>query len=217
VTPRRLLRWLGAAIGTLAALYALTLVSAAPVVVRRGGTARLRLSWSARPERIESCRRLSDAELQQREEHMRQRVECEGRFATYLLRVDADGRRVHESVVRGAGLRNDRPIFLLREIDLPAGAHQVRIRFTRREKTDDDAAAFAHVEASDADTGIFAGRAQREAVEHERRARAAIPPRLELDSTLVFRRDRAIVVTLDADRRVLKALDRLNALDATND
>jgi len=200
-------RWLTGGLLTGALLLGITAISAAPVALHRSEASRLRLSWSARPERIESCRTLSKKELAEREEHMRQRVECEGRFATYLLRVDADDHRLHESVVRGAGLRHDRPIFLLREMDLPPGEHRIRIRFTRREKTDDDAAAYARVATTDADTGLFAGRAEREAVEHERRARAAIPARLELDTTLVFGADRAIVVTLDGERRSLHVLD----------
>lgn len=204
---RRAGRWSAVGVVTVALLFGLTAISDAPVALHRSEASRLRLSWSARPERIESCRTLSEKELAEREEHMRQRVECEGRFATYLLRVDADGRRLHESVVRGAGLRHDRPIFLLREMDLPPGEHRIRIRFTRREKTDDDAAAYARVSSTRTDTGLFAGRAEREAIEHERRARAAIPPRLELDTTIVFGADRAIIVTLDGERRSLHVLD----------
>ena len=207
MNARRMGRWLTGAGLTAVLLFGLTAVAAAPVATPRRGASRLRLSWSARPERIESCRTLSDEELAEREEHMRQRVECTGQFATYALRVEADGRTVHESVVRGAGFRHDRPIFLLREIDLPPGQHVLRIRFIRREHTDDDAAAYEHVKRTDSDTGLFAGRAEREAVEHVRRARAAIPARLELDTTLVFERNRAIVVTLDGERRVLRVLD----------
>ena len=204
---RRLGRWLAGGVVTVVLLFGLTAVAAAPVAMPRRDASRLRLSWNARPERIETCRTLSARELAEREEHMRQRVECEGRFATYTLHVDADGHTLHESVVRGAGLRHDRPIYLLREIDLPPGEHHLRIRFTRREKTDNDAAAYERVTKTDADTGLFAGRAEREAAEHERRARAAIPPRLELDTTLVFGRDRAIVVTLDGESRSLRMLD----------
>ena len=210
MNARRVGRWLAGGVLTCVLLLGLVSVSAAPVALHRSEASRLRLSWSARPERIESCRTLSERELEQREEHMRQRVECEGRFATYLLRVDADGRRLHESVVRGGGLRNDRPIFLLREMDLPPGEHHIHIAFARREQTDNDAAAFAQVSKTDADTGLFAGRAEREAVEHERRARAAIPALLELDTTLVFGADRAIVVTLDGESRTLRVLDGRN-------
>jgi hypothetical protein len=180
--------------------------SAAPVPFHEGTTARLRLSWSARPERIEVCRTLSAEELAQREEHMRQRVECDGRFATYALRVESDGHVIGEAVVRGAGLRNDRPLYLLREFDVPPGLHHVRVSFIRREKTDDDAAAFAPTASAEADTGIFAGRAQREAEEHARRARAAIPARLELDTTLAIAPRQVLIVTFAPEHRTLVLL-----------
>ena len=139
---------------------------------------------------------------------MRQRVECEGRFATYALRVETDGRLVTESVIRGAGLRHDRPMYLLRDFALSSGVRHVRIVFARRERTDDDAAAAGPTVGAESDTGLFAGRAEREAVERARRRRAAIPPRLVLDTTLTFAPDRVVIVTFDADRRALAVLDR---------
>ena len=187
-------------------LALLARASAAPLPFHEGTTARLRLSWSARPERIEVCRTLSAKELAEREEHMRQRVECDGRFATYALRVESDGHVIGEAVVHGAGLRHDRPLYLLREYDVAPGLHRVRVWFTRREKTDDDAAAFAPAAASESDTGIFAGRAQREAVEHARRARAAIPAHLELDTTLAIAPRQVLIVTFAPDHRTLALL-----------
>jgi hypothetical protein len=41
-------------------------------------------------------------------------------------------------------------------------------------------------------------------VEHDRRARAAIPARLLLDTTLVFANGGVVLVTLDAERRALQ-------------
>lgn len=199
-------RWIPAVILTALSLAAMALLSAAPVRSEGSDSARLRLSWSARPERIETCRVLSKKELEETEEHMRQRVECEGKFATYMLDVFVDERLVHQSVVRGAGLRHDRPIFLLREIPVPAGIHRIRVSFTRREKTDNDAAAFEREESSERDSGLFAGRAQREAVEHERRARAAIPAQLSLDRSLSFRSGRVFVVTFGPERGSLALL-----------
>jgi hypothetical protein len=154
------------------------------------------------------CRTLSAAELAEREEHMRQRMECDGRFATYALRVEVDGRMVHESILRGAGLRHDRPIYLLREIDLTPGDHHLHISFTRREKTDDDDDhdAVARPVAVETDTGVFAGRAQREVVERSRRARAAIPAKLELDTTVSFLPHRAVVASFDPERRAFRLL-----------
>jgi len=203
---QRLVRWIGAGVASGAVLFQITRASSVPLPNRDAGLARLRLSWSARPERIEVCRALTAEELARREEHMRLRVECNGRFATYGLRVEADGKVLGESVVRGAGLRHDRPLYLLRDFVLAGGFHHVRVSLVRREQTDGDTTAMP-ARSADADTGIFAGRAEREAVEHARRARAAIPARLVLDTTLAFAPNRVIIVTFNADRRALEVLD----------
>ena len=82
------------------------------------------------------------------------------------------------------------------------------VAFARRERKDDDAALAAPRLEAESDTGLFAGRAEREVVERARRRRAAIPARLVLDTMLTFAPDRVIVVTFDADRRVLDVLDQ---------
>lgn len=189
---------------TAVALFGLARLSATPLTLRARDLARLRLSWSARPERIEVCRALSAEELSRREEHMRQRLECNGRSATYLLRVQVDDVVRDESVVRGAGLRHDRPLYVLREFDVAPGVHHVRVSLTRRERTDNDAAAFTQVESAGADTGIFAGRAEREAMERARRAEAALPQRLVLDSTVSFAAWQVRLVTFEPERRSLR-------------
>jgi hypothetical protein len=186
-------------------LYGLARLSAAPLTSRQTGSARLRLSWTARPERIEVCRSLTEAELAQREEHMRQRLECDGRFATYALRVESDGRTLHESVVRGAGLRHDRPLYGLREANLPPGRRRVRISLNRREKSNNDSMTVSAAPVGP-DTGLFAGRAQRETIERSRRTRAAIPARVVLDTTLVVSPDRVVVVSFDPERRAFRVL-----------
>ena len=206
IAPLRVARLVVASAATGLVLWLMARASAAPLPFHDSAAARLRLSWSARPERIEVCRTVSAEELAEREEHMRQRVECDGRFATYALRVESDGQVIGETVVNGAGLRHDRPLYLLREYDVAPGVHRVRVSFTRREKTDDDAAAFAKVTSTETDTGIFAGRAQREAVEHTRRARAAIPAHLELDTMLAFAPRQVMIVTFAPERRALVVL-----------
>ena len=167
----------------------------------------LRLSWSARPQRIEVCRTLSPDELARRAEHMRQRVHCEGRFASYLLRVEVDDRVLDTAVVRGAGLRNDRPIYLLRDFPLTPGERRVRIRFARREGVDTGSAPAVSTANADTGSGTFVGRAQREVAEHDRRARAAIPPLLVLDTIVTVTPGRTWLVTMDRDRRALVLID----------
>lgn len=203
MSARRLTRWVVTGLASALALFVMARASALPLPYHSGDSARLRLSWNARPERIEVCRERSAEELARLEEHMRQRVECEGRFATYALRVAVDDRVLDETVVRGSGLRNDRPIYLLRDFDVAGGVHRVRISFTRRESTDSATPAVAPRLSQRADTGIFAGRAEREAFERTRRARAAIPPRLTIDTSMTFVPGRVLIVTFDADRRAL--------------
>ncbi len=197
-------RILATGTATTAGLALLAYASAVPLAYHPQDAARLRLSWSARPERIEVCRQLSTEEQARREEHMRQRVECVGGFATYALRVEVDGRALGETVIHGAGLRHDRPLYLLRDYPVPPGQHRVRVTLTRREKTDNDAAAFAEAVVPNADTGLYAGRSQREATERARRARAAIPPSLVLDTAFAFTPRQVALVSFNAEHRILE-------------
>lgn len=201
MNPMRLVTSSVAAIGVVALLAYL---SAAPVPYHSGETARLRLSWSARPERIEVCRTLSEEELELLAEHMRQRVSCEGEFASYTLRIAVDGTMLDESVVRGAGLRNDRPLFLLRDYPVPPGTHRLQISLTRREIPRADTTARATIVRQAVDTGRYAGRAQREANERSRLTRAAIPASLTLDTVLNFTPRRVALVTFNVERRTLQ-------------
>lgn len=198
------IRLVTSGVATIAGISLMAYLSAAPIPYHANESARLRLSWSARPERIEVCRTLSDDELARLAEHMRQRVSCDGVFATYTLRIAVDGNAIDESVIRGAGLRNDRPLYLLRDYIVPPGTHRFQVTLTRREKTDDDAAAFATAVVPDVDTGRYAGRAQREATEHSRRARAAIPASLTLDTVFSLTPRRVALVTFNAERRTLQ-------------
>jgi hypothetical protein len=147
---------------------------------------------------------VSAEEQEQREEHMRQRVECEGVFATYLLRVELDGRAIGEAIIHGAGLRHDRPLYLLKNFPVPSGEHRVRVSLTRREKRDRDTAVVTAPHGEKADTGVFAGRAEREITERQRRTHAAIPSSLVFDTTVVFSPRRVELVTFDPERKALQ-------------
>lgn len=174
------------------------------------GATELRLSWSARPERIETCRELSDAELAERPAHMQRRIECVGGSATYDLTVTVDDAVLDDEVIHGSGLRQDRPIFLLRRYPLVEGEHRVRVTFTRREGRDslagpDDESASARGGREGRDERD--GRDDREVRERqERRGRvhAAIPSALALDTVVNFRSGTAVLVTYDAGAFVLR-------------
>ena len=134
----------------------------------------LRLSWSARPERVETCRTISDEELAARPAHMRRRVECEGRAATYALLVAVDGDTVERSVVSGGGLRRDRLLYLLRAYPQREGPRALLVRFTRQERVDTS------------------------------RTPNAIAPDLVLDTVVDFRRGHAVLVTYASGALVVR-------------
>ncbi len=167
-------RWLTLPV-TIAVASGLAAMSGVPVRWFPAEAAELRLSWSARPERLEVCRERSDAELAERPAHMRQRMECEGRSATYALTVMVDEDTLEESVVQGSGMRQDRAVHLLRRHPVGSGAHRVRVRFVRREERTEEEA--------------------RERREHEERILESLPPRAELDTVVTFHRGAAVLVT----------------------
>lgn len=113
------------------ALVGLRMGSLVSLPTAAAGESVLRLSWSARPERIEECRRRSDEEVEALPQHMRLRWECEGRFARYLLIVSVDGNVVASDTVRGSGLRSDRPMHLFREFGLVPGERHLEVMLRR--------------------------------------------------------------------------------------
>lgn len=155
----------------------------------------LRLSWSARPERVETCRELSDAELAARPPHMRLRTECSGRFASYLLTVRLGAETVWTDTVRGGGLRNDRPMHLVRDVSVTPGQHPLQVSLARL-----DSAGVAR-DTSASPTGALGDRGQREADERRRRAAEALPSLLVLDQATTFTAGRVVMVTYANEQR----------------
>lgn len=180
------------------ALLLLRAGSLTPLRMAADDAAMLRLSWSARPERIEQCRRLSDAELAELPQHMRLRWECEGRFARYLLSVAVDGRVLAADTVRGGGLRNDRPMHLFREYAVAPGERRVTVSLRRID------ADVRPDSAADAATAAGTGAADRETREsQERRVRRAeaLPALVRMDSTLGIVAHRVVLVTYSSTVR----------------
>lgn len=156
----------------------------------------LRLSWSAHPERIETCRERTPAELAERPAHMRQALDCEGIAATYLLEVRVDGVLLDSTVVRGSGIRNDRPIFLLRDYVVSPGPHQVRVTFTRREENDEP-------ERDEPERGEPEHDEAGERAAPSRGSVGAIAPHLELHTPIRFASGGVALVTYRGDALVL--------------
>lgn len=153
---------------TAAFAWALAASSGVSVPWHAAEATELRLSWSARPERVEICRTLSDEELAALPAHMRRREVCEGRAASYALTVVADGDTIEHALVAGGGMRHDRLIYLFRDYPLSEGPHRIFVRFTRAEQVDSS------------------------------RTPNAIAPDLMLDTLVSFQRGRAVLVTYAA-------------------
>ena len=93
----------------------------------------LRLSWRVRPERIESCRDRTQAELDALPVHMRTPRICEARSTPYRLIVEIDDGRPDTTIMVGGGARQDRPIYVLRDTLLATGEHEVEVVFERED------------------------------------------------------------------------------------
>lgn len=92
--------------------------------------AMVRLSWRTQPVRVEECRRLSEEELAALPAHMRRPEVCDGRFADYLLALYIDGQPTVLDTIRPAGVRRDRPVYVLHEVMVEPGTHRVRVDFS---------------------------------------------------------------------------------------
>jgi hypothetical protein len=191
----------------LAVMGGIVALSRAPYATGAGGRALLRLSWSGRPQRIERCRRLTEAELAERPAHMRQEVECEGRPARYAVRVALDGRTASLDTVTGGGLRGDRAIHMLREFPLEPGARTVAVEIARIDEVDEEVEEEEeesdHDDDHDEEDSGPGDRAVRGREERRRRRLEALPARLELTRSLRLEPGAVVLVTYEPSRREL--------------
>lgn len=165
----------------LAAGTGIVLASHVPIATHAADRAVLRLAWSARPERVEVCRTLSQEELAGVPAHMRQSVVCEGTSAAYRLEVRREGSIIAEQPVRGGGMRRDRPLYVFRDLPQPAGEASIVVRFERVDPP------------ADADAATTA----------ETRLSSGLPRSLLFERRLTFRPGEVILVTYDPVRREL--------------
>ena len=165
--------------------------------------AQLRLSLSARPERVERCRELTDEELAKLPAHMRMRTKCEGYSARYLLLVKLDERQLSLDTLRGGGLRHDRPLHVFNEHEVSPGRQHVLVEVTRIDegiaRTEEDS---SESREAVADT-LLGGRAEREREERTRRVAEAMPARLVLDTTMTLVPGGVVLITFDQNTRRL--------------
>lgn len=170
-------RALVAAVLTVAGLGVMAGMSQVTWPMEPRAEAELRLTWRARASQEQECRRLTDDEQAALPAHMRRDEICEGRVASYRLEVRVDGELRHESTVRGAGARGDRPLYVLETIRLDPGLHHVEVTFERADRP-------AAASADEPRTG-------------------AVPDRLELSRTVSLGAGDVALVTYDATARRL--------------
>ena len=166
------------ALGAAGVLALIRLLSFAPQTTEREAGAIVRLAWRARGERVRDCRRLTPEELAKLPAHMRQAEVCEGRVLPYRLAVEVDDQPVANQVIRGAGAREDRPLYVYQDIPVQPGLHRIAIQFTLEGRPE------AHEES-----------------------RLATPPRLALDTTLSLAPRQVLLVTYDEEREQLVVRD----------
>ena len=198
---------IGAAL-TLAGALGLAALSNLPGRVHEEPDARLRVAFSARPERIETCRRPSAEEEANVPAHMRQAEICEGTTARYRLEVRRDDSLLVTVLVRGGGLRHDRRLYVLRDVAVPSGRSRVDVQLTRldssaarsgREERRDEAGE-AHERRDDDDRDDDHGDDAR-----RRRMADEVPPVLRYQDTVELRPREVLLVTYDQSKRVLRA------------
>jgi len=194
------LRALGVVLAA-AALGLLASASRAPLRLSGGEAAILRLSIGARPQRIETCRTVSDEELARVLPQMRQRLVCEGTTARYRLEIRRDSTLLFQRVVRGGGLRHDRRLYVFAELPLPEGTSRLHVRLVALDT-------LTHRGADSADAGPPAPGADAERVARERDVRRrtladAVPPALEIDQLVTVAAGDVILLTYRPEKRQL--------------
>lgn len=190
-------------------LLAMAWGSTAPLRVTTSEDAIVRLSLGARPQRIETCRTQSDEELEKLAPQMRQRVICEGVTARYRLSVRRNGDVIHEQVVRGGGLRQDRRLYVSRDLRVPAGPAVFTVELVRIDTGSGKAEEHEEEEKEEAEEeeeherAMSPDRQRREEEERRRRREEDVPPELRVEVEASLEPREVLLVTYDPVRRRL--------------
>lgn len=119
-----------AVLAALLMTFAIGALSQVPYRAESAGQAWIRLSWRVSAPRVEECRTLTPEEIAALPIHMRREEVCDSEGVPYRLRIDLNGEGVEETVIRGAGTRGDRPIYVYRELRVEPGRHQIDVSLT---------------------------------------------------------------------------------------
>lgn len=123
--------WRLASAAVLAVVFTLgtAALSRLPVRFSHTETAMLRLSWKINGVTVEACRERTPEEMEALPVHMRNPRACIGGIAPYVLDVTLDGTALPPDTVRARGARSDRPLFVLQDLRVRPGRHDVSVRF----------------------------------------------------------------------------------------
>lgn len=204
-------RWARALVGGVLAAAVLAALGALTRVPHRTADAQhawLRLSWRMRGERVEECRRLTPEEREALPVHMRRPEVCEGRVAPYRLRYAVNGVVLEDTLVVPAGAKQDRPIYVYREVPLVPGHHVIEVEFSRvgggggaaREAAAESSERPAAVAVAPSEQGAAPGAAEAVEVGGDVVAPAH---RVALAQDFVVEAGHVVLVTLDAEGAAL--------------
>lgn len=188
-------RWPRRAVGAALLLVSagvLSLLSEAPYTAEPATHGVIRLAWRARGERVRRCRRLTPDELAKLPAHMRQEEVCERAVLPYRLRMTVDGAPAIDELVRAGGAREDRPLFVFRELSVAPGTHHITVAFERASGRDG-------VE-NEVEDDRAQPREPRESAVRE------TPDHLALDETVTLAPRAILLVTYDDERQRLRLL-----------
>jgi hypothetical protein len=170
-----------------AALLGLDALSRAGYVADPADHALVRLAWRARGTRVRECRHRTAEELARLPVHMREDEVCEGRVLPFGLRVRLDEGAGDSAVIRPAGAREDRPVYVYRDLLVTPGSHRIRVEFARIGLGSDSLSEKEHLE-----------------LPHPEHAEAlAGPARVVLDTVVTLGEREIALVTYDADAQRL--------------
>lgn len=126
--------WYARAGGVVMALVGaavLARLSASPMRHASPDHALLRLDWRLRGEEAGDCLRPTAEDLARLPVHMRNPDACLGALPPYRLRVWVDDAMVMDDVIRGGGVREDRPLTVYRDVPVTPGHRHIRAEFVR--------------------------------------------------------------------------------------
>jgi hypothetical protein len=193
-------RWMVGLAFALAVTLAIAGLSRVPYAAADGDHALIRFSWRTPGAHVEECRTLSAEERERLPVHMRRDQVCERRMLPYRLLVRIDGATVYDDVVRPAGAREDRPLYVFRELPVGPGEYRVDVLW-EQDRPSPPAAEPAADPADPAGGG-------RQHVSPGSGAPRPVPERLELAATLRLEPGDVALITYDVDRHVLVARGR---------